>query len=205
MVDRTMEEFGRLDILINNAGALWWESVLNTPPKRVALMYEVNLRASYLASYFALPHMIAGGWGHIVMNSPPISALPTPEHAMYYCTKMGMTRLAIGIAAEQKANNVAANSLWPATPIESSATINWSEDKMGRPDQWRTPAIMCDALMEIVGSEPREFTGRQLIDEALLRERGWTDENIDQYWLAGHAPPDPFWIDERSYASLLAD
>ncbi|MFF0148629.1 citronellol/citronellal dehydrogenase [Amycolatopsis sulphurea] len=199
MVERTMEEFGRIDILINNAGALWWENVLDTPPARVALMFEVNLRASYLASYYALPHMVAGGWGHIVMNSPPVSILATPGHAMYYCMKMGMTRLAIGIAAEHAGDNVAANSLWPAAPIESYATLNWPEDKMGRPDQWRVPAIMCDALMEVLGSEPGELTGRQLIDETLLRERGWTDADIDKYWLAGKPPAEAFWIDERSY------
>jgi citronellol/citronellal dehydrogenase len=89
LVDRTVTEFGRLDILVNNAGALWWERVIDTPPKRVTLMYEVNLRASYLSTYYALPHMIAGGWGHIVMNSPPITSEPTPGYAMYHCTKMG--------------------------------------------------------------------------------------------------------------------
>ncbi|MDP5181100.1 SDR family oxidoreductase [Blastococcus sp. BMG 814] len=199
MVERTVQRFGRLDILLNNAGALWWERVFDTPPSRVALMFEVNLRASYLATYHALPHMIAGGWGHIVMNSPPISTVATPGHAMYYCMKMGMTRLAIGVAAEHAADNVAANSLWPATPIESYATLNWSADKMGRPDQWRHPSIMCDALMEILRSDPGDLTGRQLIDEVLLRERGWTDADIDSYWLAGKAPDDPMWIDERSY------
>ena len=204
MVERTVDEFGGLDILINNAGALWWEPVLDTPPKRVALMYEVNLRASYLASYYTLPHMVAGGWGHIVMNSPPISAQPTPGHAMYYCMKMGMTRLAIGIASEHQAHNVAADSLWPATPIESYATRNWSTGKMGRPDQWRSPAIMCDALMEVLHSKPCELSGRQLIDEAFLRERGWTAEQIDSYWLSGAAPADPMWIDERSYPAPTA-
>jgi citronellol/citronellal dehydrogenase len=201
MIDRTVDELGRIDILVNNAGALWWERVVDTPPNRVALMFDVNLRASYLATYYALPHMVAGGWGHIVMNSPPISTEATPGHAMYYCFKMGMSRLAVGVAAEHADDNVAANSLWPATPIESFATKNWPEDKMGRPDQWRTPDIMCDALMEIVSSEPRKCTGRQLIDEDFLRERGWTDERIDAYWLTGERPDDPMWIDHRAYAA----
>lgn len=199
MVDRTIDEFGRLDILINNAGALWWERVLDTPPNRVALMHEVNLRAAYLTTYYALPHMIAGGWGHIIMNSPPITTEPTPGYAMYYCYKMGMTRLAIAVAAEHAADNIAANSLWPATPIESFATRNWPADKMGRPEQWRTPDILCDALMEIVTSEPSSCTGRQLIDEDLLRERGWDDERIDAYWLTGARPDEPMWIDHRAY------
>jgi citronellol/citronellal dehydrogenase len=117
-------------------------------------------------------------------------------------TKMGMTRIAIGIAAEYREQNVAANSLWPATPIESQATINWQSAKVGTPDQWRTPDILCDALMEIVGSDPQTCTGRQLIDETFLRERGWTEERLAGYWLTGHAPERPLWIDGRPRAAM---
>jgi len=185
MVEATVERFGGVDILVNNAGALWWESVLNTPPKRYQLMWEVNLRGSYLCAYFALPHMVRGGWGHIVNCSPPISLEPSAGHVAYMTTKMGMTRLAIGIAAEYGEQNVAANALWPATPIESYATRNWPEDKVGRPDQWRSPEILTDALMEIVCSE-----------------RGWSEERIDAYWLQGKPPADPLWIDGRPDARM---
>lgn len=202
MVDRTVAEFGRLDILINNAGALWWETVLKTPPKRVALMFDVNLRASYLATYYALPHMIEGTWGHVVNSSPPIALQASPGYVMYEACKMGMTRLAIGVAAEHRDDNVAANSLWPATPIESFATKNWSAEKMGTPEQWRTPQILCDALVEILRSNPTDCTGRQLVDEPFLRERGWTDADIDRYWLAGRAPETPMWIDGRAGAAM---
>ena len=141
MVEETVARFGGVDILVNNAGALWWEPLLATPPKRYDLMWEVNVRGSYLCAYYALPHMIRGGWGHVVTCSPPIDEKPSPNHVCYMTTKMGMTRLAIGIAAEQRENNVAANALWPATPIESYATRNWPEEKIGRPDQWRSPDI----------------------------------------------------------------
>ena len=109
-------------------------------------------------------------------------------------TKMGMTRLALGIAAEHADDNVAANSLWPVTPIESLATINWGESKMGRRDQWRSPAILTDALLEIVTSPPSSLTGQQLLDEPFLRSRGWDDARIDAYWLQGAPPADPVWI-----------
>ncbi len=197
MVAQTMERFGRIDILVNNAGAMWWESVLNTPAKRYDLMWEVNVRASYLAALHALPHMIANGWGHIVNCSPPITTEPSPGYVAYMTTKMGMTRVAIGIAAEYKAQNIAANALWPATPIESQATINWGSAKMGTPDHWRSPAILVDALLEIVTSPPQTCTGGQLIDETFLRERGYSDARIDAYWLAGKAPAHPIWIDGR--------
>jgi citronellol/citronellal dehydrogenase len=197
MVAHTMERFGRIDILVNNAGAMWWESVLNTPAKRYDLMWEINVRASYLCAYHVLPHMIANGWGHIVNCSPPITTEPSPGYVAYMTTKMGMTRVAIGIAAEYKDKNVAANALWPATPIQSQATINWGSAKMGTPEHWRTPQILVDALMEIVSSPPQSCTGGQLIDETFLRERGYDDARIDAYWLTGKAPERPIWIDGR--------
>ena len=202
MVAATVERFGRIDILVNNAGALWWEKVLDTPPKRYDLMWQVNVRGSYLCAYYVLPHLIAGGGGHIVSCSPPIDAGPNPGYVCYLTTKMGMTRLALGIAAEYKENNVAANALWPATPIESYATKNWPETKIGRPEQWRSPEILCDALLEIVTSDPQSCTGRALIDEAFLRERGWSDERIERYWVTESAPADPFWIDGRPGARM---
>ncbi|MDQ6848198.1 MAG: SDR family NAD(P)-dependent oxidoreductase [Candidatus Dormibacteraeota bacterium] len=71
MVQRTVDEFGRLDILVNNAGALWWKPFLETPLKRYDLMWEVNVRGAFMCAQLALPHMIRHGWGHIVMCSPP--------------------------------------------------------------------------------------------------------------------------------------
>ncbi|HZB84439.1 MAG TPA: SDR family oxidoreductase [Rubrobacteraceae bacterium] len=202
MVDRTIETFGRLDILINNAGAMWWERVLDTPPKRFDLMWQINVRAAYLCTYYALPRMIENGWGHIVNCSPPISTEASPGYVCYMITKMGMTRLAIGVAAEHKNDNVAANALWAATPIESQATINWGSEKMGDRNHWRSTEIYCDAVMEILRTEPKELTGRQLTDEEILRERGWSQEDLDAYWLGDRPPRDPVWIDGRPSALM---
>jgi citronellol/citronellal dehydrogenase len=181
---------------------MWWEKVLDTPPKRYDLMWQVNVRGSYLCAYHALPHMVANGWGHIVNLSPPISVEASPGYVCYMTTKMGMTRLAIGIAAEHEKDNVASNALWPATPIESQATLNWDEGKMGRREQWRSPDILCDATMEVLKTEPKELTGRQLVDELFLRERGWSQERLDAYWLGDGPPEEPMWIDGRTRAAM---
>ena len=117
-------------------------------------------------------------------------------------TKMGMTRLAIGIAEEYRSDNVASNALWPATPIESYATLNWPEEKIGRREQWRSTDILCDALIELVTSAPQSCTGRQLIDEDFLRERGWSEERLASYWLTGRPPAVPLWIDGRPGARM---
>ena len=185
MVDRTVERFGRLDILVNNAGAMWWQPVLQTPPNRYDLMWMVNVRGAYICSYYALPHMVAQKWGHIINCSPPITTDPSPGWVTYMTTKMGMTRLAIGIAAEYKDAGVACNSLWPVTMIESLATLNWN---IGDRSQWRSPAILCDAMVEIVTTEPPKLTGEQILDEPFLRERGWTQEQLDAYWVEGKPP-----------------
>jgi citronellol/citronellal dehydrogenase len=198
MVDATVERFGRLDILVNNAGALWWKPVLETPPKRYDLMWEVNVRGAFLCAYHALPHMLEQHWGHIVNCSPPITTEASPGYVAYMTTKMGMTRLAIGIAAEHEKDGIAANSLWPVTLIESLATINYNVFDRS---MWRSPDILADALLEIVRTEPPSLTGQQLLDEPFLRSRGYTDEQIDSYWLEGK-PENPIYIDGRSGAAM---
>jgi len=198
MVERTVADLGRLDILVNNAGALWWKPVLETPVKRYDLMWEVNVRGAFLCSQRALPHMVGNGFGHIVMCSPPIGTAPNPGHVAYMTTKMGMTRLAIGLAAEHAGDGVACNSLWPVTLIESSATINHA---VGDRSMWRSPGILCDALVEIVTSEPGRLSGRQLLDEPFLRERGWSQERLDAYWLEG-PPAEPVFIDGRPGSAM---
>jgi citronellol/citronellal dehydrogenase len=192
IVDKTIETFGRADILINNAGALWWKPVLETPAKRFDLLMGVNVRAAYLASYYVLPHMQQQRWGHIINMAPGIGTEPNPGMVAYMISKMGMARLAIGIAAEHREDNIAANALWPVTPIETAAVIN---NHLGERSQWRSPEIMCDAVMAILRQEPSACTGRQLTDEEILREAGITD--FDRYWCEGQPPEHPLWIDGR--------
>jgi len=199
MVDQTVEKFGRIDILVNNAGALWWQPLLQTPPKRYDLMWEINVRAAYLCAYYALPHMVQQHWGHVINCSPPISTEPSPGHVAYMTTKMGMTRLAIGIAAEHEGDGIASNSLWPVTIIESLASINWG---LGDRSQWRSPDILCDAMMEILRSEPPSLTGQQILDEPFLRTRGWTQAQLDAYWLEGKPPENPVYIDGRAGSTM---
>jgi len=196
MVDQTITQFGRIDILINNAGALWWKPVLETPAKRFDLVMGVNVRAAFLCSYYALPYMVQNRWGHIINMAPGISTEASPGMVAYMISKMGMARLAIGIAEEHRSDNVAANSLWPVTPIETAAVIN---NHLGERSQWRTPEILNDAVMAILRQEPQACTGRQLSDEEILGEAGVI--NFDHYWCEGKPPENPIWIDGRKGSS----
>jgi citronellol/citronellal dehydrogenase len=191
MIERSVSKFGRIDILINNAGAVWLQPVVKTPPKKFDLLMGVNVRAAYLSAYFALPHMQKQRWGHILNICPRLTMNPSPGRTCYMISKLGMARLAIGIAEEHRDDNIAVNTLWPRTPIESQATIYW---KMGDRSEWRTPDILCDASMAIFAQEPATYSGHQLIDEQVLTElAGLT--GFDHYWCEGKAPAKPVYID----------
>ncbi len=192
MIERTIAEFGRLDILVNNAGVIWAQPILETPPKRFDLMIDVNVRAAYVACYYALPQMVKQQWGHVLNMCPRLSNEPSPGRVAYMISKLGMTRVAIGVAAEHRQDNIAGNSLWPRTIIESQASINW---KMADRSQWRTPEIVCDASLAILAGEPRDSTGRQWIDEEALGELAGIT-NFDHYWCEGKPPANPIYIDK---------
>ena len=191
MIERTIAEFGRLDILVNNAGVIWTQPILATPPKRFDLMMDINVRAAYVACYYALPQMVKQRWGHVLNMCPRLSGEASPGRVAYTISKLGMTRVAIGVAAEHKRDNIAGNSLWPRAIIESQASINW---KMGDRSQWRTPEILCDASLAILAGEPKNSTGRQWIDEDALRELAGIT-NFDHYWCEGKPPQNPIYID----------
>ena len=169
---KTLDRFGRIDLLVNNAGALYWESVLDTPPKRFDLVMGVNARAAFLCCRAVLPAMVRQSWGHIINMSPPLDLSILTGRVAYGISKLGMTLLTFGLAQEVRQHNVAVNSLWPVTIIESQASIN---HRLGTPDMWRKPDILVDCVLRLAAKEPSGMTGRALLDEDFLREEGVTD------------------------------
>jgi citronellol/citronellal dehydrogenase len=167
-----LDQLGRIDFLVNNAGALFWRPLTDTPLKKFDLVMGVNARAAFACAHHVLPAMKAQKFGHILMMSPPVSPAASGGKIAYAISKFGMTLIAQGLADEVREDNVAANALWPATMIESLATINWG---LGDRTLWRTPQILADATLRIFAKEPRTFTGHALIDEDFLREEGVTD------------------------------
>ena len=192
LIDRTVAEFGRLDILVNNAGAIWTQPILQTPPKRFDLMMGVNVRAAYIACYYALPHMVNQQWGHVLNMCPQLTTQASPGKVAYMISKLGMARVALGVAAEHKRDNIAGNTLWPRTIIETQASIAW---KMADRSQWRTPEIVCDASLAIFAQEPRTCTGHQWIDEDALATLAGIAA-FDHYWCEGKPPANPIYIDK---------
>lgn len=171
----TLQRFGRVDVVINNAGALWWRPMDETPMNRFDLVMEVNVRGAYAVTEAFLDTMKAQKSGHVIMMSPPVDLSVVPGHIAYMISKFGMTLIALGLSHEMQDYNIRATALWPKTIIESYATINFG---LGDPTVWRKADILADAVWEII-RRPELSNGRALIDEDFLREAGYTD--FDRY------------------------
>ncbi len=171
-VQAAVDRFGRLDIAIHNAGALWWKPIVDTPVKKFDLVNEVNARAAYALAHYAIPHMKAAGGGHFVVMSPPVSLDALGGKVAYLMSKFGMTMVAQGVAAEHARDNIAGNALWPETAIESAATVNFG---LGGPSMWYKAELVADATWEIVRRPPTERTGEALLVLEVMREAGVTD------------------------------
>ena len=196
LISTALAEMGRIDILINNAGALHWRPMVDTPAKRYDLMMEVNARAAYVASQLVLPHMIERGDGCIVQMSPPVDLRMLKGKVGYCMSKFGMSLLAMGLAQEVAETQIRSFALWPATAIESQATINHG---LGGPEHWRKPEVLADALFAGMKLPHAEVSGKWWIDEDLLRAAGI--EDFEPYNCVEGGNPVRI-VDEGSAASL---
>lgn len=173
-IEQTVQTFGGLDILVNNASAISTTGLLETPAKRFDLLQTINLRGTYLCGQFAMPHLMQAENPHILTLSPPISTKGDwyGRFLAYSISKYGMTMCTLGFAEEFKEQGIAANSLWPRTMISTDAVrVHYPDDYAAG----RKPEIMADAAYAIVTKNSRSFTGQAVIDEELLIEEGVTD------------------------------
>jgi citronellol/citronellal dehydrogenase len=144
-----------------------------------------NARGAFACIQAVLPHMIGARYGHILTFAPPLTARGVGGKIAYAAAKLATTVITLGAAEEGFAHNVAANTLWPATLIE---TPELAREGLGGPEAWRKPAILVDAAIAILSRAPGDYTGQSLIDEDVLRERGVTD--FRRYRCApDHEPP----------------
>ncbi|MFO1519101.1 MAG: NAD(P)-dependent oxidoreductase [bacterium] len=179
MVEKTVKTFGKIDALINNAGAISLTPLEATPMKKVDLMMSLNLRAVLACSHYCIPYLKQAGGGHILNLSPPLSLDPKwlNNHTPYTISKYGMSFATLGLSLELKDYKIAVNSLWPRTLIASAATkMLLGEAGMSN---CRTSEIMADAAYEILKSDPSQLTGQLLLDEPFLKTRGYKD--FDKY------------------------
>jgi len=183
-VAKAVEKFGGIDVLVNNASAISLSSTLETPVKKLDLMWDVNMRATFLASQACIPYLRQAENPHILTMSPPLN-LDTKwfaPHLAYTMSKYGMSLCTLGMAHEFSAKagghkGIAVNCLWPRTTIATAAIeFNFPESILRAS---RKPAIVADAAYAIMTRDSSACSGNFFIDEEVLRESGVSD--FDQY------------------------
>ena len=175
-VEKAVEHFGGIDVLINNASAIGLTQIEDTSMKRYDLMHDINVRGTFLLSKTCIPHLRKSDNGHILTFAPPLNLDPQwfGAHLAYTMSKYAMAMTVLGQAHELKKDQVASNALWPATIIATAAVQNiMGGDALMQMS--RKPEIMAEAALQILQRESSSCSGNFFIDEEVLRESGVED------------------------------
>lgn len=196
-VAQAAAHFGGIDVLVNNASAISLTGTVDTPAKRLDLMWDVNMRATFLASQACIPYLKKASNPHILTLSPPLSydAKWFSPHVAYSISKYGMSLCALGMAREFAGDGIAVNCLWPRTTIATAAIeFNFPEQVLRAS---RKPEIVADAAHQIFQRNSRECSGNFFIDDEVLSNAGVTD--FAQYAVTPDTPlHGDLFLDERS-------
>jgi len=174
-VKKTAQEFGGIDILVNNASAISLTPTMETPAKRYDLMMGVNARGTFLCSQACIPLLKKSSNPHILTLSPPLSMKGKwfAGHVAYTMSKFGMSMCTLGMSEELRPLGIAVNSLWPRTTIATAAVEVHFPAAILKAS--RTSEIMSDAAHVILTSDAKANTGNFYVDEDVLRKEGVTD------------------------------
>jgi citronellol/citronellal dehydrogenase len=169
VVDKAVQRFGGIDVLINNASAISLSPTEQTEAKRFDLMYDINVRGTFFVTKACIPHLKASSNPHIITLSPPVNMNMKwfANHVAYTISKYNMSMMAMGWAAEFKKYKIASNALWPKTTIDTAAVRNLLGGKT-LAEMSRTPEILADAAYYILQKESSACTGNCFIDEEVL-------------------------------------
>lgn len=175
-VQQGVDRFGGIDIVINNASAIQLTNTEQTDTRRFDLMYNINVRGTFLVTRHCIPYLKQSSNAHILTLSPPVNMQPQwlGAHVAYTISKFNMSMLALGWAAEFKKDGVASNTLWPRTTIATAAVKNLLGGQ-ALIDRSRTVDIVADAAYAILRRPSAGCTGNNFIDEDVLQEEGVTD------------------------------
>jgi len=174
-VARTVERFGGIDVLVNNASAIFLAGTVETPAKRWDLMHQVNARGTFLCSQACIPHLAKAENPHILNLSPPLQmkARWFAPHVAYTIAKFGMSMCVLGMAEELRERGIAVNALWPRTVIDTAALNLLGGDELAR--HARKPDVVADAARVILLRDSRSCTGNFFVDDEVLRAEGVAD------------------------------
>ncbi len=174
-VAQAVERFGGIDVLVNNASAIFLAGTAETPMKRYDLLFDINARGTFLCTQLCLPHLKKAANPHVLNLSPPLqlNAHWFAPHSAYTLSKYAMSVWVLGMAEEFRDRGIAVNALWPRTTIDTEAIRLIMNSESRR--RCRKPEILADAAHVILTKDSRTFTGQFCIDEDVLRGAGVTD------------------------------
>lgn len=201
-IDKTVETFGGIDIVVNNASAISLTPILETEMKRFDLMNQVNARGSFMVAKYAIPHLMKAQNPHILSLSPPLDMNEKwfAGHVAYSMAKFGMSMLVLGLAGELREAGIAVNALWPRTTIATAAIKNiLGGEKLMQAS--RTPQIIADAAVRIFAKPAKGFTGQFIIDDSFLFDEGVRDFDPYRVDPSQDLMPD-FFVPESSIAPV---
>lgn len=192
-IESAVESFGSIDALVNNASAIQLTNTEQTASKRFDLMFDINVRGTFLVTQHCIPYLKKAVNAHILTLSPPISLQEKwlGNHVAYTMSKYNMTMMALGWAAELKQYNIASNALWPATTIATAAVKNLLGGE-ALVKMSRSPEIVADAVYFILNKAASICTGNAFIDEEVLKRENITDLTKYAITPGGNLYPDLF-------------
>jgi citronellol/citronellal dehydrogenase len=193
-MEQAANHFGGIDILINNAGAIFLASIDKTPMKRFDLVNQINTRATFATVQACLPYLQQSNNPHILNMSPPLNmdAKWFADKIAYTISKYGMSMCTLGLAQELKNKNIAVNSLWPKTTIATSAVaVNFPKEIL---QASRKDIIVAEAAAYIITQNSIACTGNFFLDEEVLRAAGVSDFSVYAYGDAGKLVKD-FYVE----------
>lgn len=192
-VAATVERFGGIDIVVNNASAINLSGTESLSMKSYDLMQNINTRGTFLMSKMAIPHLKSSSNPHILTLSPPLNMAQHwfANHAAYTIAKYGMSMCTLGMSAEFSSDGIGVNSLWPRTLIATAAVQNLlgGDAAMARS---RRPEIVADAAHAIFCRDAATTTGNFFIDDEVLAEAGVADLSGYRYTEEGELQQDIF-------------
>jgi len=176
LVNKAVEKFGGIDMVVNNASAISLTPTEQTEPKRFDLMHDINVRGTFFVTKACIPYLKKSSNAHILTLSPPLNMNPKwfKGHIAYTLTKYNMSMMALGWAAELKQYNIASNALWPKTTIDTAAVRNLLGGE-ALAKMSRTAEILADAAFIILSKPASQYSGNCFIDEDVFAAEGITD------------------------------
>ena len=173
-VQQGVERFGGIDIVINNASAIYLLNPEVLKMKQYDMMFAINARGSYMVNTHCFDYLKRSENPHILSLSPPINMKIDwfKNNIAYTQSKYVMSMNVIGFSESYKKYGIAVNALWPKTIINTDAIKHISPDLLKHS---RKPSIMADAAYWMVTQKSSRLTGKFLLDQDVLEKSGKSD------------------------------